>query len=759
MPQKSDRRAEVLERLDIAAFYAGELPGLKPGSGDEALALCPFHEDRNPSLSVNLVTGLFNCFGCDAKGDVFDFYKKRRGLDFKAALAELAIRAGVELGGKGDTSGYQSLSIKEFALAKKLPLEFLKAQGVQEYRFPDGAVATDFHYLDEKGGLKAVRHRFANKGDKKFRWRKGDKVFLYGLWKLEKIRAAGWCLLVEGETDPLTCWKHGLPALGLPGKKTWKRCRAGVDLTGVQVFLWQEPDALDLPAEVAMDLPGLKVIPAPAEFKDLSEAHCQGRDIPALVEALKKKAKGAPPPPAAEAKGLTLDDLGNARRLVAQHGADLRYCYLSKKWHVWDGQRWRVDNTAEVERRAKQVIGALYQEAADCADYNRREALVKFALKTGDSKRIIAMVRQAQSEPGIPVLPGELDANPWLFNCANGTIDLRTGELRPHAREDLLSRMAPVAYDPEAGCDRWEKFLYQIQNVKQTPEAADNVVNFLQRVLGYTLSGSTKEQCLFILWGGGANGKSTLVNVVREILGDYALVTPTETMLAKTKGGEIPADVARLDGPRFVTASEVDRGRRLAESLVKELTGRDTVSARFLYGEYFDFSPQFKLFLCTNNKPVIRGADHAIWRRIKMIPFNVQFGDEEGQEPEDKDLPEKLEAEAPGVLAWLVRGCLAWQAEGLETPAEVCAAGAEYRAEMDVLGEFIDDQCLVGLGYSATAGDLYKAYGEWAEAAGMKEREQLKQRTFGICLSERGFKRDKGAGGVRLWRGVGLRSV
>jgi putative DNA primase/helicase len=191
---------------------------------------------------------------------------------------------------------------------------------------------------------------------------------------------------------------------------------------------------------------------------------------------------------------------------------------------------------------------------------------------------------------------------------------------------------------------------------------------------------------------------------------------------------------------------------------VKELTGQDTVSARFLYGEYFDFKPQFKLFLSTNNKPVIRGADNAIWRRIKMIPFNVQFG--EGKDlPKDDNLPDLLRTEAAGILAWLVQGCLSWQEEGLETPEEVLAAIAEYRAEMDVLAEFIEDCCLVAPGLTVTAKDIYSEYCNWAEEAGLKDKEKMKQRTFGICLGERGFKRDKGAGGRRFWHGVGLRST
>ena len=760
-----DLKTQILDRLSFESFYQSELAQLKPTSGGNYQALCPFHEDKNPSLSVNFKTGLFKCFACEAHGDVFEFYMRRRGCEFKEALEALGTQAGVDLTPKPQGQ-YRPLTLKEFALAKKLPYDFLVTQGVGEYQYPpeifEGCRTVDFPYKDKDGKALSNRRRFGG-GRDKFKWKKGDKTRLYGLWKLPKIRTAGWCLLVEGESDALTCWLHGLPALGIPGKKTWKSsCRnlSGAELQalqGLQVYLWEEPDAgfrnpkspgeVLLRDEVAADLPKLLVIPAPDEFKDLSEAHCQGRDIKVLVADLKKGARPPEPPPMAEG-GFTLADLGNARRLVALHGRDLRYCHLNKKWYHWTGSHWEVDASGEVERRAKSTVSEIYRQAAESDNFKEREALGKFALQSEDQKRILAMVRLAQSEPGIPVAPGQFNVDPWLLNCQNGTIDLRTGELRPHAQADLLTCVVPVDYVPNAPCVLWEKFIYRIQG--------DNIdlYEFLQRSLGYTLTGSCREQCLFILWGSGANGKSTLVNLMAKLLGNYARNTPVETLLARNKGGEIPTDVARLDGPRFVTAKEVDRGRRLSESLVKELTGQDTVTARFLYGEYFDFIPQFKLWLSTNNKPVIRGSDNAIWRRIMFLKFPLELAKEE----RDEDLPDKLWEEAPGILSWLVNGCLAWQRQGLDAPQEVLDATDEYRAEMDVLQEFLKDKCIIGKDLSAPAGALYDAYGEWADEQGLKEKERLKQRTFGACLGERNFHKDKSTGGVRIWRGLGLRS-
>ncbi|MCL4502029.1 MAG: phage/plasmid primase, P4 family [Deltaproteobacteria bacterium] len=767
-----DHKAQILDRLSFESFYQGELQQLKPTSGGNFQALCPFHEDKNPSLSVNLKTGLFKCFACDEQGDVFQFYQRRHGCDFKEALAALGRLAGVDLTPQ-PRGQYKSLSLKEFALAKKLPLDFLEMQGVGEYQYPpevfDGCRTVDFPYKDKDGKALSQRRRFGA-GKEKFKWRKGDKTRLYGLWKLPKIRSAGWCLLVEGESDALTCWLHGLPALGLPGKKTWKSSRRNLlpaelkALQEVQVYLWEEPDAgvrnpknpLErlLRDEVREDLPKVLVIPAPAGIKDLSEAHIQGREIKSLVAGLKKQARPPEPPPLA-AGGFTMSDLGNARRLVALHGRDLLYSHLSKKWFIWSGKNWAVDSSGEVERRAKSTVGEIYREAAEATDLKVREALGKWALACEDSKRIIAMMRLAQSEPGMPVAPAQFDADSWLLNCQNGTVDLRTGELKPHDPADLLTCLAPVDYEPDRPCPEWEKFLYQVMLVEERPEVADDMVNFLLRALGYSLTGSCQEQCLFMLWGAGANGKSTLLELIAKVLGTYSRNTPVETLLARNKGGEIPTDVARLDGPRFVTAKEVDRGRRLSESLVKELVGQDTITARFLYGEYFDFKPQFKLWIATNNKPRISGSDNSIWRRIMFLPFLLNVPKEE----QDAELPEKLWAEAPGILAWLVRGCLLWQEMGLDPPQEVLEATAEYRAEMDVLAEFLEAKCLKGGTLAVSAADLYKAYQDWAEEQGLTEKERLKKRSFGLALGEHGFQSFKSGGGVRSWRGLGLRTI
>lgn len=438
-------------------------------------------------------------------------------------------------------------------------------------------------------------------------------------------------------------------------------------------------------------------------------------------------------------------DQGNAMRLVHRHGQDLLYCHPWRKWLIWDGQRWRVDETAEVVRRAKETVQSIYAEAAETADESERKDLAKHAMKSEANPRIKAMIESAQSEPDIPVLPHELDADPWLLTCLNGTLDLRRGELREHRREDLITKLAPVEYDPEATAPIWDAFLQRIMAGKK------DLIAFLQRAVGYSLTGDASERVLFFLYGRGANGKSTFLETVRALLGDYAQRTPTETLLAK-RGGNIPNDVARLRGARFVSASESDEGKRLAEARIKDLTGGDTISARFLHAEFFEFKPQCKIWLATNHRPPVRGTDKAIWDRIKLIPFDVTIPEPE----QDKRLGEKLKAELPGILAWAVGGCLDWQENGLGVSSEVKRATESYRHEMDILGNFVEDRCVVSPTAVVAAREFYEAYCRWCEENG--ERPQS-QRWVGRQLRERDFTRGRNSKTGRIeWHGLGLLS-
>jgi P4 family phage/plasmid primase-like protien len=483
-----------------------------------------------------------------------------------------------------------------------------------------------------------------------------------------------------------------------------------------------------------------------------SHKHCEGRRIEDVIalwaDADAFCAEEFVRRPRATEYPLT--DYGNAERLVKCHGANLRYCEAWGKWLVWDDSRWAVDRTGEVMRRAKFTVRAFIREALDIDDDTKRQAYLKHLLKSESERALRAMIALAQSEPGIPVVPEKLDTHEMLLNCKNGTLDLTTGELRPHRREDMITKMVPVEYDPTAECPTVDRFIADIFG--NDPE----MVAYIWRALGYALTGSVKERVMFILWGAkGNNGKTTLLELLADVLCDYSAKVRADTLMIK-RGDSIPNDIAALKGARFVFSSEGEENRRLAEALVKEITGGDTIAARFMRAEWFYFKPEFKLFFATNHKPVIRGTDNAIWKRLHLIPFEERFVEEPeaGEHPIDKDLPAKLRAELPGFLARMVKGCLEWQEKGLCPPVKVQAATKEYRAEMDVLADWIAECCVVHTNAKAAPTPLYESYSKWCVTAG---ETPMNRRSFSDRLRERGFAADR-TGRQRFYKGIGLRA-
>jgi P4 family phage/plasmid primase-like protien len=431
-------------------------------------------------------------------------------------------------------------------------------------------------------------------------------------------------------------------------------------------------------------------------------------------------------------------DTGNAERMVARFGGRFRYCHAWKKYLCNDGRRWVLDDLPSVQNLAKRTARKILAEASTVEDKTRRGYLVKWARQSESRSRLNAMIALTIAEAGVSILPDGFDSHPWLLNVENGTIDLQTGELRPHRREDLITQMAPVAFDPSAKCPLWDSVLLRVFNNDE------ELVSFWDRLSGLALTGVTHEQILPILWGSGSNGKSTIVKTLVNLLGpDFAMIAPPGLLIKKHTESH-PTERATLYGKRLIVEMETEEGVRLNENLVKHLTGGDPITCRRMNENFWSFNPTHKLMLCTNHKPEVKGTDHAIWRRPKLVPFVVTIPDSEAI----TDLADRLRAELPGILARCVRGCLEWQRDGLGVPSKVTEATAGYRAEQDILAEFIKEECVVSVQLFAKATPLYDRYRQWAGT------DALNQRAFGKAMSERGYERYSNNG--TCYRGIGL---
>lgn len=437
-------------------------------------------------------------------------------------------------------------------------------------------------------------------------------------------------------------------------------------------------------------------------------------------------------------------DLGNAERLVVKYGAMLRYSYQRKAWLHWVGTHWKVDRKGYIMYLAKETVKSIYGEAELVQEKERRIELSKWAVSSESEHRISAMISLAQSEFGIPILDDDLNRNIMLFNCLNGTINLESGELQDSKPSDYITVCVPINFNGNDGYPLWAKFLDDI---------TDNNIElqeYLQRAVGYSLTGSTRGQVLFFLYGLGSNGKSTFTMTIRKLMGEYGERLEADDLMLKDKrtGGGPKEGIANLHNKRYIVGSELQDGRRLDTSLVKDMTGGETIKARRLYEHDIEFMPTFKLWLYGNHKPTIADSTLSIWRRIKQIPFGVTITDI------DDDLQTKLEAELPGILAWAVQGCLMWQKTGLNEPKVVSNATARYRHDQDILGDFLEDRCVIENNAIVPKIDLKTEYQNWCQDNGI---DPVTQKTFKNRLIEKGISDGRsGDGKKRIWRGIRL---
>ena len=448
----------------------------------------------------------------------------------------------------------------------------------------------------------------------------------------------------------------------------------------------------------------------------------------------------------APAKRYTFDDMGNAERIFDAYGGFIRYSYTDKRWLYYDTRKWCMDTTGEIERAAEQAIKALdadepmYARAAELDDedgdgegkklYKAYLAHKKYSRSNRGKKAMLDELRHK-----IPISPMQTDIDGMLLNTPTGILDLREGALRPHDPEAYITKIAHVEYDPTATCPTWERFLGEIFG------GDTDLINYVQRAVGYSMTASTVEQCVFFLHGSGSNGKSTFLSIVREMMGDYTVNIQPETIMVKNSPGGANSDIARLKSARLVTTVEPNEGARLNEGLLKQLSGGDPVTARRLYGDEFEFIPQFKLWMATNHRPLIRGTDDGIWRRIKMIPFTVQIPDEK----KDKHLAGKMRRELPGIFNWAIDGCRKYQESGLQEPRSVRGSTMEYRKDMDAIQQFIDECCEQS--GECPAVSLYSAYSDWAKR---NHQYEMNNNVFGRKMSERYVKQKTRNGAVYI---------
>lgn len=704
-----------------------ELPGFRATGKNQWEARCPGHEDRKASLGISIGADdriLLHCFAnCDLA----------RILD-GAGLSERDLFAP-----KGNGAGHHEKKI-----------------------------VASYDYQDQAGNLVYQVVRFEPKD---FRQRRPDgnggwTWKLNGIprvpYRLPELARATDIFIVEGEKDAVTLHKIGLTATcnsGGAGKWTAELSKHFRSDQHVTILPDNDEPGKKHAQQVAASLHGtvasvkildLAGLPAKGDVSDW----LRGRDQAEAAEALCQMSDAAPewtPSQAAATSGVATDpaaefpqtDSGNAELFASLNAGRVLFDHRRGQWLLWGAHCWEPDRDGQLYRFAKEAARERYRRAEAIEDLSARGRESKWAVGSESRQKLEAALGLAKCESDLADSGDSWNRDPFLLAVGNGVIDLRTGELRAGRPEDRISFHSRVKFDPAATCPRWLRFLNEVF------EANAELIDFVHRGVGYSICGDTREQILFVCFGAGANGKGILLNSLRKILGDYGHNMPFSTLEQQDRGG-IPNDLAALVGRRFVTASETNQSARLNEARVKALTGCDPISARFLHGEWFTFQPVAKFWLAVNHRPRVSDNGFGFWRRVRIIPFLRQFTGNSV----DLRLDEKLETEFPGILAWAVRGCLDWQARGLDAPACVRDATDEYRQDSDILSEFITERCTTDPCRSASGGDLFKAYRAWAEGHGLREKETLGQREFGRRMAEK-FTKHRITSGV-FYEGVGL---
>lgn len=437
-------------------------------------------------------------------------------------------------------------------------------------------------------------------------------------------------------------------------------------------------------------------------------------------------------------------DAGNADCIAALQSKSLRYCPDTASWLFWDGARWQPDRDGVAIRAARDTARARYHAAAEIQVVDARMKLAKWATTSENASKVEGALKMAKAHEALSVTIEHFDTDPMLAATPTATIDLRKGEARLAKRDDFITMQLGTSYNADITCPRWLQFLGEIF------EGNMELIAYIQRAVGYSLTGDTSEQKLFLCYGSGANGKSVFLQVLAWLAGDYHATASFETFDAENRDSKRD-DLAALRGKRVVSIIESDEDRRMAEARVKAVTGQDAISCRHLYGRWFSYRPAFKIWLAMNHRPVITGTDYGIWRRIVLIPFLRTFADHE----RDAHLADKLRNELPGILNWAIEGAKQWQAHRLGKCQVIEQALEDYRSEMDVIGQWLGDCTIGGVDLKMRAIDGYGSYQAWCTRTGT---HPMKMTAWGRRLTDRSIQKERDGKGW-FYRGIGLVSI
>jgi len=735
------------------------LQGVEPAGNNRWKAICPAHYDRDPSLSITLDGNkilLKDFGGCDNAEVV-----KTLGLTMSHLWLDDGSKPLQARGRSGDSTPRQVVARYIYTDEQGKPL--YRKLRLDPKSFQQERANGVSGWVGGRGCMTGVRR------------------VLFDLPRvLAGVKEGQIVLWVEGEKDACNARdKLGIVATtcveGAGSLKAWNP-EYGEALRGRDVLLIPDGDVAGKRHMlfIAANLRGIarrvRILYLPVhdisdwlddhdktEFFDdlLSQARDCGIELASnLVEPITTGGDGDRPSEDIEAEideamPVTNTDTGNAVRLVRLFGDRLRYCYEQRCWYVWTHKVWQKDLGAQINHYATKTVKHIYIEASQEADTAKAKELAKHAMQSESNHRIVAMIARAESQSGIPIGVQEIDQDNWLLNCANGTVDLRTGELLPFNKQHYITHIIATKYDPEATCPIFDKFLGRVTR------GDSELIAYIQKCVGYSLTGDTRTELVFFVYGEGQNGKSTFISTVRVLLGCYAhRVSPDVFMQMKGKGSGGPKEsLANLRGKRFVAASEIEEGRRLHMSLVKSLTGAETITADRKYEHEIEWQPTHHLWLSGNYRPEIRDDSIAAWRRLKIVPFIVHIPDEE----KDEALKFKLLDELPGILAWAVRGCLAYQKEGLRDPQAVTQATSDYRKENDILGIFIDECCIMEDGATITNKSLRAELKAWCTGSGL---DSLNTHQVKRLMLARGFDQGISSDGKhRIWKEIRLREL